>query len=86
MSRLGVLGTCTDGAAVIAYSKMASAKKAKSNRDRREAGLVLDVALAHWAVNNSKDWEDRKSAHDSFKDAVRKLYEFVSTERDEGPP
>jgi hypothetical protein len=65
---------------------MASAKKAKSNRDRREAGLVLDVALAHWAVNNSKDWDDRKSAHDSFKDAVRKLYEFVSTERDEGSP
>jgi len=65
---------------------MASAKKAKSNRDRREASLVLDVALAHWAVNNAIDWDDRKSAHDSFKHAVRKLYDFVSTERDEGLP
>jgi hypothetical protein len=85
-TRLGVLGTCTDCEGVIAYSEMASAKIAKSNRDRREAGLVLDVALAHWAVNNAKDWDDRKSAYDSFKHAVRKLYEFVSTERDESSP
>jgi hypothetical protein len=59
--------------------KMASAK-AKSNHDRREAELVLDVAIAHWAVNSAKDWEDRKTAHDGFKEAVRKLHDFLATE------
>jgi hypothetical protein len=63
---------------------MASAK-AKSTRDRHEADLVLDVAVAHWAVNSAKDIEDRKAAHDSFKKAVRRLYEFVSIEPEEGP-
>jgi hypothetical protein len=58
---------------------MASAK-AKSNHDRREAELVLDVAIAHWAVNSAKDWEDRKTAHDGFKEAVRKLHDFLATE------
>ncbi len=65
--------------------KMAFAK-AKSNRDRHEADLVLDVAVAHWAVNSAKNWDDRKTAHDSFKHAVRKLHDYLSTERDEGSP
>lgn len=60
--------------------------KAKSNRDRHEADLVLDIAVAHWAVNSAKDPEDRKMAHDSFKHAVRKLHEFLYEERDKGSP
>lgn len=64
---------------------MASAKT-KSNRDRREADLVLDVAIAHWAVNSAKDWQDRKTAHDGFKNAVRRLHEFVDTDPQQGVP
>ena len=58
--------------------------KSKSERDRREADLVLRVAITHWAVNSAKVWEDRKTAHDIFKDAVRKLHEFVVAEPDQG--
>jgi hypothetical protein len=57
--------------------------KVKTDRDRREADLVLDVAVAHWAVNSAKDRDDRKTAHDGFKDAVRKLHEFVASQREE---
>lgn len=64
---------------------MASAK-AKSERDRREAELVLAVAIAHWAVNSAKVWEDRKTAHDAFRLAVRKLHEFVVAEPEQGSP
>jgi hypothetical protein len=60
--------------------------KVKTDRDRRESDLVLGVAVAHWAVNTAKDWEDRKAAHDGFKDAVRKLHEFVASEREENSP
>jgi hypothetical protein len=54
--------------------------KAKSACDRREAELVLDVAVAHWAFNRAENLEDRKTAHECFKDAVRILYEFTTTE------
>jgi hypothetical protein len=54
--------------------------KAKSARDRHEADLVLDVAVAHWASNRAENLEDRKTAHECFIEAVRVLYEFTNTE------
>jgi hypothetical protein len=54
--------------------------KAKSVRDRHEADLVLDVAVAHWASNCAENLEDRRTAHECFKEAVRVLYEFTTTE------
>ncbi len=53
--------------------------KAKRKLDRREADLLLNVVFAHMSLSSAKDFRSHQVAHDRFKDAVRILYQFVTS-------
>ena len=51
--------------------------KARSQRDRREADLLVNVVLAHMAFHNARDATRCKIERERFKAAVLQFHDFV---------
>jgi hypothetical protein len=51
--------------------------EARHARDRRQSDLLLDVVFAHMALSSAKDQYSRERARGWFREAVRKLDEFL---------
>lgn len=60
-------------------------KPNSTGRDRRESDLLLDAVLAHMAYNSGADRDLRAKAHADFKQAVRRLEQFLSSEETAAP-
>jgi hypothetical protein len=57
--------------------------EAKRIRDRWESDLLLNVVFAHMAFSSTKDSVRRDTAHQRFKNAVRELHVFLTSEEEE---